>query len=57
MCSHEFVLLVFILNMIGSGPRVTFSDDSVNSTMLRTMIVISPVMALMITLMMTLMTA
>ena len=24
--------LIFILNMIGSGPRVTFNDDSVNST-------------------------
>ena len=32
VCPNEFVSLIFILNMIGSGPGVTFSDDSVNST-------------------------
>ena len=52
VCPHEFVSLIFILNMIGSGPRVTFSYDSVNSTRLRTMIVISSVMALMMALLM-----
>ena len=40
-----------------SGPRVTSSDDSVNSTRLWAMLVISSVMALMIALMMALMTA
>ena len=37
VCPHEFVLLIFILNMIESGPGVTFSDDSVNSTRISTL--------------------
>ena len=47
--------LIFILNMIRSGPRVTFSYDSVNCTRIRVMLrlwimlVISPVMTLMMT--------
>ena len=55
VCPHEFVSLIFILNMIGSGPGVTFSNDSVNSTRIPAMLVIPPVMTLMMSLMMTLM--
>ena len=57
MCHHAFVSLIFILNMIESGTGVTFNDDSVNSTRLWAIIVISSVMALTIALMMALMTA
>ena len=32
VCPHEFVSLIFILNMIRSGPGVTFSDYSVYPT-------------------------
>ena len=57
MCHHEFVSLIFMPNMIESGTGVTFNDDFVNSTRLWAIIVISSVMALIIALMLTLLTA